>query len=57
MPQPTYASAALRERTGRRVSIIGIFVNIMLAGGKFLVGMLVSSVAMLGDAVNNHSDE
>lgn len=56
MPQPTYASAALRERTGRRVSIIGIFVNIMLAGGKFLVGMLVSSVAMLGDAVNNLSD-
>ncbi|WP_034446420.1 cation diffusion facilitator family transporter [Butyrivibrio sp. AE2032] len=39
-----------------RTSIIGIVVNILLAGFKFMVGTLSGSIAIVLDAVNNLSD-
>ena len=45
-----------REKQIIRVSIIGIIANIILAGFKFTVGFLSSSIAIMADAVNNASD-
>lgn len=35
---------------------VGVFLNLLLFGGKLLAGLSVSSVAMIADAVNNLSD-
>jgi cation diffusion facilitator family transporter len=45
-----------RSKTIIRASIIGILVNVMLAGFKAFIGMLSNSVAIVMDAVNNLSD-
>lgn len=45
-----------RERTIVRTSIIGIVVNVLLAGFKAVVGILSHSIAITLDAVNNISD-
>ncbi|MBQ7155086.1 MAG: cation transporter [Synergistaceae bacterium] len=45
-----------REQQIIRVSFIGIITNIILAGFKFVVGMLANSVAIMIDALNNASD-
>ena len=45
-----------REQQIIRVSIIGIITNVLLAGFKFVVGMLANSVAIMIDALNNASD-
>ena len=50
------ASAADRGRIIIRTSIIGIVVNILLAGFKFVVGIISGSIAIMLDAVNNLSD-
>ncbi|MCR5670778.1 MAG: cation diffusion facilitator family transporter [Butyrivibrio sp.] len=47
---------AERRKVIIRTSLIGILVNILLAGFKFLVGMLSGSIAIVLDAVNNLSD-
>lgn len=47
---------ATRERLGTLTSIIGIIVNFILAGIKFLAGLLSGSIAITADAVNNLSD-
>ena len=39
-----------------RTSVVGIVVNVLLAGFKALVGLLAHSVAIVLDAVNNLSD-
>ncbi len=39
-----------------RTSIIGIIVNVLLAGFKFMVGLISGSIAIVLDAVNNLSD-
>ena len=39
-----------------RTSIIGILVNVLLAGFKFFVGLVSGSIAIVLDAVNNLSD-
>ena len=39
-----------------RTSIIGIVVNILLAGFKFVIGLITGSIAIVLDAVNNLSD-
>lgn len=39
-----------------RTSLIGIIVNVMLAGMKATVGLIVNSIAVILDAVNNLSD-
>lgn len=46
----------IREKYGSFSSIIGIAVNVILAGIKFLAGILSGSVAVIADSVNNFSD-
>lgn len=45
-----------RGRCGSAASIIGIIVNALLFAGKFSVGMLVGSISMQADGINNLSD-
>ena len=39
-----------------RTSVLGIIINLMLAGFKVVVGILSGSIAIVLDAVNNVSD-
>ena len=45
-----------RGRCGTAASIIGIIVNALLFAGKFAVGVIVGSIAMQADGINNLSD-
>lgn len=45
-----------RESVILRTSLIGIVVNLLLAGFKAVVGLSTHSIAILMDAVNNLSD-
>ena len=45
-----------RSRVIVRTSVVGILVNVVLAGFKAAVGMLANSIAITLDAVNNLSD-
>ena len=45
------ASANQRRKTGTTVSLIGIFANLALFGGKFLAGVLSGSISIRADAV------
>ncbi len=45
-----------RSKVIIRTSIVGIIVNILLAGFKFVVGVISGSIAIMLDAVNNLSD-
>ena len=47
---------AVRRAYGMMVSIIGIVLNLILAGGKLVVGILSGSLSIEADAVNNLSD-
>ena len=47
---------AVRRAYGMMVSIIGIVLNLILAGGKLVVGVLSGSLSIEADAVNNLSD-
>ena len=46
------------ERTGiiNRTSILGIVVNVLIAGVKIAVGLLASSIAIVSEGVNNAAD-
>lgn len=46
----------VRKSYGTLASIVGVAVNFILAGIKFVAGMLASSVAITADALNNLSD-
>ncbi len=46
----------VRERHGTFASIVGIVVNILLATGKLVIGLVAGSIAIVADAVNNFSD-
>ncbi len=46
----------VRAAYGLMSSIVGIIVNLLLFGGKFAVGLLISSVSITADAFNNLSD-
>ncbi len=48
--------AANRRATGVLCSCVGIFLNIVLFGIKYLAGVLSSSIAITADAFNNLSD-
>jgi cation diffusion facilitator family transporter len=48
--------AQLRTAYGTLAGIVGIFLNLLLFAGKFLAGVLSSSVAITADAFNNLSD-
>ncbi|MDI9498184.1 MAG: cation diffusion facilitator family transporter [Bacillota bacterium] len=57
LPQDGEAHPAeLRARLGLLAALVGIIVNLLLAVGKLVTGLLVQSVAIRGDAVNNFSD-
>ena len=47
---------AVRSATGSLSGIVGIIANLLLFGGKLLVGTLSGSVAITADAMNNLSD-
>ena len=49
-------SSAVREKYGVLGGSVGIFVNILLAAAKLLVGSVSHSIAITGDALNNLSD-
>ena len=46
------------ERTGiiNRTSILGIVVNVLIAGVKIAAGLLASSIAIVSEGVNNAAD-
>lgn len=49
-------SSAVRYQVGKICGYVGIVLNMLLFAGKYAVGMLVHSVAIKGDAVNNLTD-
>lgn len=48
--------AGVRRDYGILASIVGIFLNFLLFGGKLLIGLLIHSVSIMADAFNNLSD-
>lgn len=47
---------AVREAYGRMAGVVGLICNLVLSGGKMLVGWLLGSMAILADGINNLSD-
>jgi cation diffusion facilitator family transporter len=47
---------AVRQRYGQFSGLVGIILNLLLFAGKFLAGVLTSSIAVTADAFNNLSD-
>lgn len=45
-----------RNAVGKRAGIIGIIVNLILATGKLIIGILSFSVSIIADALNNFTD-
>ena len=50
------ASPAVRRAYGALCSIVGISLNVLLFGLKYLAGTLAGSIAVTADAFNNLSD-
>ena len=48
--------ACVRKNYGTLASIVGIIINLILAGIKVLAGVLAGSIAIIADAFNNFSD-
>ena len=49
-------SPEARQKYGVLCGLVGIFFNVMLAGAKFLAGLMSGSIAIMADAANNLSD-
>ena len=49
-------SPAVRRSYGTLASVVGIIVNIVLAMGKIVVGLLFGAISLAGDGINNLSD-
>ncbi len=49
-------SVKARERCGLITSIVGVFINVLLAAIKLAAGLLSGSIAIVADALNNLSD-
>lgn len=49
-------SPAVRRSYGTLASVVGIIVNLVLAAGKIVVGMLFGAISLAGDGINNLSD-
>lgn len=56
MTMPDGSDTAERARKGAAAAIVGIFVNLLLFGGKLAAGILFRSSAMTADAFNNLTD-
>ncbi len=50
------ADFEVRERYGKLMSIVGILANVCLFVTKFFIGVLMNSVSIRADAINNLSD-
>jgi len=50
------ADAAVRQAYGSLCGFMGILLNLLLFGGKYLAGLLAGSVAVMADAFNNLAD-
>ena len=48
-----YNDSMEQQKRGIAVSIVGIILNLFLAGGKIAVGMIFSLVSVVADGVNN----
>ena len=46
----------VRASYGTMASVVGMLVNLLLAGGKFGMGLISGSLAIMADAANNLSD-
>lgn len=46
----------VRAAYGTLASVAGVLLNLLLAGGKFLMGLISGSLAIVADAANNLSD-
>lgn len=51
-----YSDGKVRSAYGYLCGIVGIVINILLFGGKFVAGFISGSVAVTADAFNNLSD-
>lgn len=49
-------SPEVRRAYGTLASIVGIIVNIVLAAGKIIVGIMFGAISLAGDGINNLSD-
>jgi len=49
-------NSGVRRAYGLLSSVLGIVLNVLLFGGKYAVGVLSGSVAIMADAVNNITD-
>ena len=49
-------SPAVRRAYGTLGSVVGIIVNLILAAGKIVVGMIFGAISLAGDGINNLSD-
>lgn len=49
-------SPAVRAAIGKMAGTVGIVCNLLLFAGKFIVGLMAGSVAVMADAVNNLLD-
>ena len=49
-------SSKVRAQVGRLSGVVGILCNLLLFGGKLLVGILSGAVSIVADAMNNLSD-
>ena len=47
---------AVRLRYGTMVSVVSVICNLILSLGKFVFGLLLGSIALMADGVNNLSD-
>ena len=51
-----YNDSMEQSKKGIAVSLVGILLNLLLAGGKIAVGIVFSLVSVVADGVNNLSD-
>ncbi len=51
-----YKDAKVREKYGVLCGIVGIFFNVLLFVGKFLIGTISGAISITADAFNNLSD-
>ncbi len=51
-----YSDERVRRAYGVLCSVVGIFLNILLFGGKYMAGVISGSIAVTADAFNNLSD-
>ncbi len=51
-----FGDPAVRLRYGTMVSVVSILCNLLLSAGKFVFGLLLGSIALTADGVNNLSD-